>query len=298
MDLARGVVDLQDGSSLEDAHDSAGNDSDEEDTTFSIDDFGITDASQGNLCEHAHVALATPEVEDPGAAKADDTANVIARRKYFSDQTDIVKPVRESGLHRKWTKNLRETVLGGKHEKFAGKDKDVAKLGKLIVILNTEFWTAGLDLASFEFDNPALEVIPLVNELVYDTFSEVVESDSVAEQYFLATDCSRTDRDGRRALIDLVKGVKMLAQLVRHHRLRTNWANAQQGEVVGTAAAAAIPAGDDSGAKQLLKVVVDKLRVLEHLIKNQKGSTPALKAATAARKGLNGYRPGLEKGSG
>ncbi|KAK3262506.1 hypothetical protein CYMTET_28644 [Cymbomonas tetramitiformis] len=73
--------------------------------------------------------LITPEAEDPGAAKADDTANVIARRKTFSDQTDIVKRVRESGLHRKWAKNLRETVLGGKHERFAGKDKDVASSG-------------------------------------------------------------------------------------------------------------------------------------------------------------------------
>ncbi|KAK3265541.1 hypothetical protein CYMTET_25785 [Cymbomonas tetramitiformis] len=60
--------------------------------------------------------LATPEVENPGAAKADDTANVIAWRKCVSDQTDIVKRVRESGLYRKWAKNLRETVLGGKHE--------------------------------------------------------------------------------------------------------------------------------------------------------------------------------------
>ncbi|KAK3246966.1 hypothetical protein CYMTET_43522 [Cymbomonas tetramitiformis] len=113
-------------------------------------------------CETRTPTLATPTVEDPGGVKADDTASVITRRKYFSDQTGIVKRVRESGLRRKWAKNLRETVLGGKHEKFAGKDKDVAKL-------------------------------------------EVVESDSVAKQYFLATDCS-TGRDGRRALIDLVKG--------------------------------------------------------------------------------------------
>ncbi|KAK3275000.1 hypothetical protein CYMTET_16851 [Cymbomonas tetramitiformis] len=245
--------------------------------------------------------LATPEVEDPGAAKADDTAN---------------------------------------HEKFAGKDKDVAKLGKHIVILKTEFSTAGLDLASSEFDNPALEVIPLVvNELVYDTFSEVMVIDSVAEQYFLATDCS-TDRDGRRALIDSVKGcvpaglrvshqeayaafryparVDPRPVLAKEHRLvrenraadwRPTEATRRQqlfdrldpdfyraSEVVGTATAAAIPTGDDSEAKQLLKIVVDKLRVLEHFIKNQKGGTSALKAATATRGGLNGYHPGLERG--
>ncbi|KAK3247265.1 hypothetical protein CYMTET_43235 [Cymbomonas tetramitiformis] len=277
--------------------------------------------------------LATPEVEDPGAAKADDTANVIARRKYFSDQTNIVKRVRESGLHRKWAKNLRERVLGRKHEKFAGKDKDVAKLGKLIVILKTEVSTAGLDLASFEFDNPVLEVIPLVNELVYDTFSEVKEHAALhyparvdpqpvlAKEHRLvcenrAADWQPTEATRRQQLFDrlnpdfyravrdhyslladlLVVSFEMLAQLVTI--VYTNWAEAQQGEVVGTAAAAAIPTGDDSEAKQLLKAVVDKLRVLEHFIKNQKGGTTALKAVTAARGGLSGYRPGLEKGSG
>ncbi|KAK3262023.1 hypothetical protein CYMTET_29099, partial [Cymbomonas tetramitiformis] len=111
--------------------------------------------------------------------------------------------------------NLRETVLGGKHEKFAGKNKDVAKLSKFIVLLKTEFSTAGLDLASFGFDDPTREIIPLVNERAYDTFSEVVEIDSLAEQYFLATDCS-TDRDGRRALIDLVTGCVPAGLRVSH----------------------------------------------------------------------------------
>ncbi|KAK3249986.1 hypothetical protein CYMTET_40613 [Cymbomonas tetramitiformis] len=155
---------------------------------------------------------------------------------------------------------LRESDIGAGihlsevHEKFTGKDKAVAKLGKLIVLLKTEFSTAGLDLASFEFDNPALEVIPL---------------------YFLATDRS-TDRDGRRALIDLVKGCVPAGLRVSHPDDRVRY-------VVGTAAAAAIPTGDDSEAKQLLKVVVDKLRVLEQFIKNQKGGTSALKAATGGR---------------
>ncbi|KAK3262024.1 hypothetical protein CYMTET_29100 [Cymbomonas tetramitiformis] len=82
----------------------------------------------------------------------------------------------------------------------------------------------------------------------------------------------------------------MLAQLIT--AVHTNWADAQQGEVAGTAAAAAIHTGDDSDAKQLLKLVVGKLRVLEHYIKNQKGGASALKAAAATRGGINGYRPG------
>ncbi|KAK3234430.1 hypothetical protein CYMTET_55313 [Cymbomonas tetramitiformis] len=96
--------------------------------------------------------LATLEVEDPGAAKAEDAAEVVAQRK----------------------RSFPPTV--------------------------------GLELTSFDFDDPNKEVIPLVNELVYDVFSEVVEANSAVYRFFiLATDCS-TDGDGRRGLIDLVKG--------------------------------------------------------------------------------------------
>ncbi|KAK3270698.1 hypothetical protein CYMTET_20919 [Cymbomonas tetramitiformis] len=234
--------------------------------------------------------LATPEVEEPGAAKAADTANVIiiARRRYLSDQTDIVKRVRESGLHRKGAKNLRETVLGGKHEKFAGKDKDVAKLGH----------------SSSE------------RARVYDTFSEVVDPRPVlANEHRLvrenrAVDWQPTEATRRQQLFDrldpdfyravvrdryplpadlLAVTFTMLAQLVT--TIYTNWADAPHGEVVGTAAAiaaigtaAAIPTGDNSEAKQLLKIVVDELRVLEHFIKNQKcgGLRPGCAASGAA----------------
>ncbi|KAK3270120.1 hypothetical protein CYMTET_21460 [Cymbomonas tetramitiformis] len=256
--------------------------------------------------------------------------------------SDLVKKVRAAGQQRKWAKNLRETVLGGKRVKFSGKSKDGDTLGKLIMLLKTEFSTVGLDLALFYFDDPNKEVIPLVHELVYDVFSEVVEVDSAADRFFLATDCS-TDRDGRRGLIDLVKGcvpsgVRISHQeehsafryparedprpvLAKEYRLvRDNRADDWRptetsrrrqlydrlvpdfylapGGAVGTAAAATIPTGDDSEAKQLLKVVVDKLRILEHFIKNQKGGAPALKAAAAPHGGLNGYRPGMDHGAG
>ncbi|KAK3274780.1 hypothetical protein CYMTET_17055 [Cymbomonas tetramitiformis] len=42
----------------------------------------------------------------------------------------------------------------------------------------------------------------------------------------------------------------------------------------GEAAAAAILISDDCEAKQLLKVVVDELWVLEHYIRSQKGGAP------------------------
>ncbi|KAK3252876.1 hypothetical protein CYMTET_37837 [Cymbomonas tetramitiformis] len=45
----------------------------------------------------------------------------------------------------------------------------------------------------------------VINELLYDTLTYIVEPGSVAYGYLLGTD-SATDRDGRRALIDLIKG--------------------------------------------------------------------------------------------
>ncbi|KAK3235067.1 hypothetical protein CYMTET_54709 [Cymbomonas tetramitiformis] len=65
--------------------------------------------------------------------------------------------------------------------------------------------SAELDLSSFEFDDLAKKVIPKVNELLYDTFAYIVKSDSAAEHFLLGTD-SVSDRDGRRALLDLIKG--------------------------------------------------------------------------------------------
>ncbi|KAK3287833.1 hypothetical protein CYMTET_4675 [Cymbomonas tetramitiformis] len=58
--------------------------------------------------------------------------------------------------------------------------------------------------------------------------------------------------------------LKVLTLLVT--TVYTNWAapqGAQQGEVAGTTAAATIPTGEDSEAKQLVKIVIDKIRVLE-----------------------------------
>ncbi|KAK3265842.1 hypothetical protein CYMTET_25503 [Cymbomonas tetramitiformis] len=106
--------------------------------------------------------LDTPEVDDPGGTKAEDSAAVVARRTYVTAQSTLVK-----------------------------KDKGVSKLGKLIVLLRTEFSTAGLDLASFDF-----------NDHTKMTVAEI-------------------------------------------------------------ATAAAIPTGEDSEAKQLLKIAIDTFRVLE-----------------------------------
>ncbi|KAK3281962.1 hypothetical protein CYMTET_10281 [Cymbomonas tetramitiformis] len=46
-----------------------------------------------------------------------------------------------------------------------------------------------------------------VNELVHDTLTYIVEPDTVAYGYLMGTD-SAADRDGRRALVDLIKGTQ------------------------------------------------------------------------------------------
>ncbi|KAK3232763.1 hypothetical protein CYMTET_56902 [Cymbomonas tetramitiformis] len=71
--------------------------------------------------------------------------------------------------------------------------------------LVNEFSSAGLVLSSFDLDDLTKAVIPRVNELLYDTLAYVVKTDSAAEHFLLGTD-SVSDRDGRRALLDLIKG--------------------------------------------------------------------------------------------
>ncbi|KAK3249851.1 hypothetical protein CYMTET_40743 [Cymbomonas tetramitiformis] len=96
------------------------------------------------------------------------------------------------------------SVLGDKNKQFEAVPKDIDELGKLVVALKTEFLSAGLVVSSFEFEHPT-RVIEAVNELVYDTLAELIESGSQAEMFFESTDSS-TERDGRCALLDLIKG--------------------------------------------------------------------------------------------
>ncbi|KAK3273741.1 hypothetical protein CYMTET_18033 [Cymbomonas tetramitiformis] len=83
--------------------------------------------------------------------------------------------------------------------------KDSEKLSKILVVLKNEFSSAGLDLSSFDLDDLAKAVISKVNELLYDSLAYIVGTDSAAEHFLHGTD-SVSDRDGRRALLDLIKG--------------------------------------------------------------------------------------------
>ncbi|KAK3241212.1 hypothetical protein CYMTET_49001 [Cymbomonas tetramitiformis] len=75
----------------------------------------------------------------------------------------------------------------------------------MVIAIKSEMSTAGLCCDVFDLDNPTLGVRRAINELLYDTLTYVIEPDSVAYGYLLGTD-SATDRDGRRALVDLIKG--------------------------------------------------------------------------------------------
>ncbi|KAK3274420.1 hypothetical protein CYMTET_17396, partial [Cymbomonas tetramitiformis] len=101
-------------------------------------------------------------------------------------------------------KAVHELSLGGKDQYFEAA-KDSEKLSKIVVVPKNEFSSAGLDLSSFEFDDLTKEVIPKVNELLYDPLADIVKSDSADEHFLLGTGL-RVCKDGRRALLDLIKG--------------------------------------------------------------------------------------------
>ncbi|KAK3250062.1 hypothetical protein CYMTET_40562 [Cymbomonas tetramitiformis] len=57
----------------------------------------------------------------------------------------------------------------------------------------------------FDFDDPTLIVHENITKLVYDTLACIVEPDSSGDDFLLGTGAV-SDRDVRRALIDLIKG--------------------------------------------------------------------------------------------
>ncbi|KAK3264129.1 hypothetical protein CYMTET_27105, partial [Cymbomonas tetramitiformis] len=87
--------------------------------------------------------------------------------ELFEENNAKVAAIYAKGRNRQWAKAVRELSLGDKDQYFEAA-KDSEKLSKIVVVLKNEFSSAGLDLASFEFDDLAKEVIPKMNELLYD----------------------------------------------------------------------------------------------------------------------------------
>ncbi|KAK3241206.1 hypothetical protein CYMTET_49012 [Cymbomonas tetramitiformis] len=144
----------------------------------------------------------TPPVVPPAASSNSDTA--VALRKHLVDQHATVDAVYKGRLHRAWAKGIREDILGSKKHHYRGTD-DADRLSELVVQLRTEFQSAGLDLTPFDLDDPTSLVVEKVNGLLYDVLALVVERNSVADTWLRGTDSS-ADRDGRRALVDIIKG--------------------------------------------------------------------------------------------
>ncbi|KAK3233885.1 hypothetical protein CYMTET_55860 [Cymbomonas tetramitiformis] len=153
-------------------------------------------------------------VVPPSTSSNTDAA--VALRKHLVDQHAAVDAVYTGRLHRAWAKGIREDILGSKKHHYRGTD-DTDRLSELVVQLRTEFESAGLVLAPFDLDDPTSLVIEKVNGLLYDVLALVVERNSVADTWLRGTDSS-ADRDGRRALIDIIKGSVPAALRESHHQ--------------------------------------------------------------------------------
>ncbi|KAK3283991.1 hypothetical protein CYMTET_8334 [Cymbomonas tetramitiformis] len=145
----------------------------------------------------------TPTVPTPDDPASNEDADVVIRR-YLQEQAKLTDEIYKARLHRAWAKSVRKDVLGDKKHHFRGTD-DAGLLSDLVVQLRTEFESAGPELKSFDLDDPLTPVVSRVNGLLYDVLALVVEKHSNAYVWLTGTDAS-SDRDGRRALVDIVKG--------------------------------------------------------------------------------------------
>ncbi|KAK3271562.1 hypothetical protein CYMTET_20101 [Cymbomonas tetramitiformis] len=154
----------------------------------------------------------TPTVPTP-APTSNEGADV-ATREYLQGQSKLVDDIYKARLHRQWAKGIREDVLGDKKHHFRGTN-DAGFLSELVVQLRTEFHSTGLEMASFDLDDPLARVVAKVNGLLYDVLALVVEKHSNAYVWLTGTDAS-SDPDGRRALVDIIKGCVPVALRESH----------------------------------------------------------------------------------
>ncbi|KAK3280210.1 hypothetical protein CYMTET_11953 [Cymbomonas tetramitiformis] len=97
------------------------------------------------------IHLRSPAVTNPDPASNTDAD--VATRKYLQEQSKLVDEVYKGRLHRTWAKGIREDILGDKKHYFNG-TTDAGLLSDVVVPLRTEFESTGLDLVSFDLDDP------------------------------------------------------------------------------------------------------------------------------------------------
>ncbi|KAK3288769.1 hypothetical protein CYMTET_3758 [Cymbomonas tetramitiformis] len=148
--------------------------------------------------------LPTPPVPTPTPAAANDPIGLVAARTAYTEQAEKARDVLREARHRKWAKAVSKYALGGESVRFFAED-DAGKLAKIITALKNDFDANGLGLDVFDLNDTAREVHPPVNGVLYDTLAHIVAEGSAAEM-FLEGAGDSSERDGRRALIDLAKG--------------------------------------------------------------------------------------------
>ncbi|KAK3238097.1 hypothetical protein CYMTET_51868 [Cymbomonas tetramitiformis] len=150
----------------------------------------------------------TPPVAAPAAPLDADTPGIKAARTLYEDNIVKVDAIYSSGRHRAWAKAVRELALGGKDVRFTAEGADVEKLAKIVIILKNDFSCVGLDLAAPLNSTTPPKASSRKSTSCCTTPARTLwprSADSAAYDYLLGTD-SESDRDGRRALLHLVKG--------------------------------------------------------------------------------------------
>ncbi|KAK3288933.1 hypothetical protein CYMTET_3600, partial [Cymbomonas tetramitiformis] len=156
----------------------------------------------------------TPPVPTPTPADANDPVGLVAARAKFIEQAERARDVLKEAKHRKWAKAVAKYALGGESVRFFAED-DTGKLAKIITALKNDFDANGLGLEVFDLSNTTREVHPAVNGVLYDTLAHIVAEGSAAEM-FLEGAGDASERDGRRALIDLAKGCISVGLMTSH----------------------------------------------------------------------------------
>ncbi|KAK3284529.1 hypothetical protein CYMTET_7825 [Cymbomonas tetramitiformis] len=166
----------------------------------------------------------TPTARSPAVTNPDPASNTdadVATRKYISKSSPSLwtRSTKDGCIGHGPRVSARIIILGDKKHYFSG-TADANLLSDVVVQLRTEFESAGLELASFDLDDPQALVVGKVNALLYDVLALIIEKHSNAHVWLTGTDAS-TDRDGRRALVDIVKRSPILAReqrLVRDNK--------------------------------------------------------------------------------
>ncbi|KAK3283438.1 hypothetical protein CYMTET_8859 [Cymbomonas tetramitiformis] len=159
----------------------------------------------------------TPPVPTPTPADATTTrfVGLVAARAEYIEQSERARDVRREATRRKWAKSVAKYALGGESVRFYVED-DAGKLAKIISALKNDFDANGLKLDVFDLSNTAREVhAAATGYLLYATLTHVVAEGSAAEM-FLEGAGDASERDGRRALIDLAKGCIHVGLMTSH----------------------------------------------------------------------------------